>query len=201
MLAVVLAASPFIFLLVLAFGVTWDPWRSRFFLFPVALAAAAWGPAVRFRWLAWGATGLTVITVVLVLANIHTKPLGVRLLASHATESVFGAPRYGVQSWIRVDGTKAVLAYVEQKVPADARIGLALRFDDFIYPYFGPRLGRTVRMITDNGAAAADAWIIEAPGHDVRRCAESWETALETPRGFRVLRRTAADTCAVPTGF
>ena len=191
-----LTTAPLVFLVVLAVGVPFDPWRGRFFVFPVALAAAAWGLAYRVRALAWASAGLTVATLVLVLVNSNTKPSGVRLLAPATAESVFGMSRARVQTLIRQDGTDEVVEYFEQNVPSDAAVGLSLDIDDFSYPYFGADLGRTVRFIPSDGAATEDdAWIIEAPEHDVERCAAAWETALETESGYRVLRRTAPDTC------
>jgi hypothetical protein len=195
-LRVALAAAPFAFLLVLAAGIPFDPWRGRFFVFPIALAAATWGLAYRLRALAWAAAGLTVVTVVLVLVNSYTKPPGRRLIAHATTASVFGKPRARVQTWIRNDGTDEVVEYFEVNVPPDANVGLSLGYDDFSYPYFGADLGRTVRFITHkNPAVETDGWIVVAPGHDVVRCAAVWETALETTSGYRVLRRTAADSC------
>ena len=195
-LRVALAAAPLAFLVVLAVAVPWDPWRARFFLFPIALAAAVWGLAHRYRSLAWAAVGLTVVTAVLVLANSYTKPPGVRWLATDAPTSVFGKPRSRVQTWVRRDGTDEVVGYFERQVPPDATVGLSLRLNDYVYPYFGAHLGRTVHFIArGDSAAEGDSWIVAAPGREVRRCAAAWETALETANGFRVLRRTSGDTC------
>jgi len=195
-LRVTLATAPLIFLGVLAVGVPFDPWRGRFFVFPIALATAAWGLAYRFRALAWASVGLTVVTLVLVAANSYTKPLGVRLVAPAATASVFGKPRSRVQTWTRSDGTDDVVRYFEQAVPSNATVGLSLGLDDFSYPYFGAHLSRTVRFIGSEGSAAEDdAWIVEAPGHEVARCASAWETALTTDTDYRVLRRISPDTC------
>jgi hypothetical protein len=53
-----------------------------------------------------------------------------------------------------------------------------------------------VRFLTKETLTSGDeSWIIEAPGRNARRCAPAWRTALVTKTGFRVLRRTARDTC------
>jgi len=195
-LRVTLAAAPIAFLVVLAVGVPFDPWRGRFFVFPIALATVAWGLAYRSRALAWASVGLTVVTLVLVAVNSYPKPFGVRLLAPAATESVLGKPRARVQTWTRPDGTDEVVEYFAKNVPSRTTVGLALGIDDFSYPYFGADLGRTVRFIGASGSAADDdAWIVEAPGHEVVRCDAAWETALTTDTGYRVLRRISPDTC------
>ena len=202
-LRVTLATAPLVFLVVLAAGVPFDPWRGRFFVFPIALASAAWSLAYRSRALAWASVGLTITTLVLVLVNSYTKPLGVRLVESKTSPlesttppSVFGKPRSQVQTWTRRDGTDEVVRYFEENVPSDTTVGLALGLDEFSYPYFGENLARTIRFISSEGSAEKDdAWIVEAPGHEVARCAAAWETALTTESDYRVLRRISPDAC------
>ena len=196
-LLLALSLAPLLFVAIVAVGLVWDPWRGRFFVFPVALAAAAWGIAHRSRALGWAALGLTVATVILTLGNSHTKPPGIRLLASATSPTVFGRPRWQVQALARDEaGTPEILEYAENHIPTGAALGLSLRQDDFIYPYFGSDLRRTVRFIAPGRTAPSEVdWIIEAPGHDVRRCEGSWEGVFETDNGFRVLRRTSTETC------
>ena len=131
------------------------------------------------------------------LGNSHTKPPGIRLLAPATAPAVFGRPRWQVQALARDEaGTPETLEYAERHIPTNASVGLSLRQDDFTYPYFGPKLQRTVRFIPTGGAAPTDVdWIIEAPGRHVPRCATLWTTAFETDSGFHVLRRTADGTC------
>ena len=64
-----LALAPLAFLPVLAFSVPWDPWRGRFFVFPVALATAAWALLHRSRALAWATAAVVAVTMVAVLAD------------------------------------------------------------------------------------------------------------------------------------
>jgi hypothetical protein len=198
LLRAAMAIAPLVFVIVIAVGLPYDPWRGRFFAYPIALAAAAGGVAYRYRALAWAAVGLTTVTAVLVLATSYTKPPGIRLLAPW-TPSVFGKPRWQVQTLLRTyDGTDAVVRYVEKHVPANASVALSLRLDDYAYPYFGAQLGRKVRFVAPGSTASADdSWIVEAPGHSVRRCAASWEAVFSGRSGFNVLRRTGPDACAV----
>jgi hypothetical protein len=194
---IALAASPVVFLVVVAFGLTYDPWRGRFFVFPVALAAATWGSVYRIRALAWAVAGLAVTTAVLVAAQSHGKPPGVRLLDGGASPSVFGTPRWSVETWLRTsDGTRETIRYVQNHVPPRATIGLALRGDDYVFPYFGSSLDRTIRLLRPGMQATRQlGWIVEAPGRAVPRCESSWRAVLTTGEGFTVLRRISTDRC------
>jgi hypothetical protein len=194
---IALAASPIVFLIVVAFGLTYDPWRGRFFVFPVALAAATWGAVYRIRALAWTVAGLAVTTAVLVVVQSHGKPPGVRLLDGDASPSVFGKPRWSVETWLRTsDGTRETIRYVQNHVPPQATIGLALRGDDYVFPYFGSSLDRTIRLLRPGMQATRQlGWIVEAPGREVPRCESSWRTVLTTGGGFTVLRRLSTDRC------
>ena len=194
---IALAAAPVIFIAVVAFGLTYDPWRGRFFVFPVALAAATWGAVYRVRALAWAVSGLAVTTAVLVLTQSYGKPPGVRLLGGHASQSVFGQPRWGVETRLRTsDGTRETIRYVQDHVPPGATIGLALRGDDYLFPYFGSSLDRSIRLLPPGAQAAQRLeWIVQAPGREVPRCESSWRAVLTTGTGFTVLRRSATDRC------
>ncbi len=194
---IALAAAPFAFVLILAAGLVYDPWRGRFFVFPMALAAATWGAAYRIRALVWAVAGLAATTTVLVLTHSFGKPSGVRLIDASAQPSVFGQPRWKVETWMRTsDGTGEAIRYVESHVPNNATLGLALRGDDFVFPYFGRTLHRTIRLLPRGVPAGTELeWIVQAPGRAVPRCRASWHTALKTTDGFQVLRRTGRDGC------
>ena len=196
-LRVSLAAAPLLFVPILATAIVYDPWRGRFFVFPMALAAASWGIVRRSRPLTWAVTGVTITTSILVLANSFTKPPGIRLLAPATSPSVFGEPRWRVQTWTRIyDNTNEVVRFVEEHVPASASIGLRLRPDDFAYPYFGAGRRRTVDLLSTGAPVPGDvAWIVVAPGKDVPRCEADWQTSFETESGFRVLQRTGRTAC------
>jgi len=193
---IALAASPIAYLMVVAVGLTYDPWRGRFFVFPIALAAATWGSVYRFRGAAWAASALAVTTGVLVLAQNNEKSPGVRLLDGPVHPSVFGEPRWKVQTRLRIDGTAAI-RFVEDHVPPRATVGLALHGDDYIFPYFGSSLDRTIRLLPPGSPATPQLdWIVEAPDREVPRCAGSWRTASRPGDGFTVLQRVGTDTCS-----
>jgi len=71
-----------------------------------------------------------------------------------------------------------------------------LRGDDYVFPYFGSSLDRTIRLLRPGMQATRQlGWIVEAPGREVPLCESSWRTVLTTGEGFTVLRRISTDRC------
>lgn len=188
-LAVALAAAPWALLATLALTVTWDPWRGRFLAFGVALAAATWGLLLRSRVLAGAAAAIGATAVFLALANYDGKPSG---LFSEPT--IWGNPRWQAQT--RLSGSQEILRFVEEHVPVDARLAVALPGNHQIQPYFGPTLSRHISLIPlGGGIPESDTeWLVRAPGTSVRQCDGSWEVEYEH-QGWSVERRVASDSC------
>lgn len=188
-LTVALAAAPWLFLATLAVSLTWDPWRGRFLIFGVALAAATWGILLRSTVLAPATAAIGSTALLLALANQENKPSGL------FTElSVWRAPSSDVQKPLL--GEDKVLKFVEQRVPEEANIGVALTGLHLIHPYFGPQITRDVSLLPgDTGSAPPDAqWLVLAPGASPRGCPDSWKPELDT-RGWSVDRRVHPDVC------
>ena len=78
-LALLLAAAPVLMVPLTALVLVYDPWRGRFLLYGLALAAATWGLVLRHRWLAWGVTSIAAISIVLAFVHSTEKPAGVRI--------------------------------------------------------------------------------------------------------------------------
>jgi uncharacterized membrane protein YciS (DUF1049 family) len=187
--ALALAAAPWVLLLTLALTIAWDPWRGRFLLFGVALAAATWGVVLRSSALALATAAIGSTALFLTLAGYEGKPSG---LLSEPT--IWGNARWEAQA--RLSGSTEVLRFVEESVPEDSRIGLSLIGDHHVHPYFGPRLSRHVWLIpSDSGSPPADAnWLVLAPSTQVRRCPDAWQPEF-VHQEWRVERRIAADAC------
>lgn len=192
-LTVALAAAPWLFLATLALSLTWDPWRGRFLIFGVALAAASWGILHRSTALATATAAIGSTALLLALANQENKPSGL------FTElSVWRTPSSEVQRR-PLHGEEKVVKFVEESVPEDARIGVSLAGLHLIHPYFGPGITRRVSLLVgDRASTPPDAdWLVLAPGTGPRGCPSSWRPELDT-RGWSVDRRVGPDNCFRP---
>jgi hypothetical protein len=187
--ALALASAPWVVVLALALSVTWDPWRGRFVLVGIALAAATWGLALRSSVVALAAAAIGSTSLFLALATYDGKPSGL-----FGERPIWGDERWQAQT--RLSGSSEVLRYVEESVPETAALGLALVGDHQIHPYFGPRLSRRVLLLPAAGGAAPPqaSWLVLAPRTRVRRCPEAWRREL-AHGGWSIERRLAADAC------
>src|SRR5262249_4059196 len=157
-------AAPAVWLFLLSFSITYDPWRGRFFIFPVALSASTWGRVLRWQSVSAGVVAIAATTALLSLVHSYQKPSGLQLLARNESPSVWGEPRWQAQSAIRPE-MAPVLRYLENAVPRSARVALALGADDWGYPEFGARLTRTVVLVPSEnqlGSLRAD-WLVVSP--------------------------------------
>jgi hypothetical protein len=144
--------------------------------------------------LRWGAVGraaswIAAVALFLTLANYDGKWSGL-----FAEPTIWGNPRWEAQT--RLSGPRHVHRFVEENVPADARIGVSLTSNQHLSPYFGAGLARTVSLVgAEGGRPPADAdWLVLAPESDVRRCAGAWHPVL-VEGGWSVERRMAPDDC------
>ncbi|MGH3132137.1 MAG: hypothetical protein ACRDNY_00065 [Gaiellaceae bacterium] len=195
-LALALAAAPWLLVLTLALTVVWDPFRSRFLILGVALAGATWGVLLRSTALAAITAAIGSTTLLLVLANHALKPSGLADLTFTARESIWRMPRWDAQA-LAQPITRDAFRFVEERVPADAHIGIAFPGSDFIYPYFGRELRRHVTLISARGGAVPPdaAWLVLGWRAVVRRCPSAWDTEVGVEPGLRVERRIGPDVC------
>jgi hypothetical protein len=112
-------------------------------------------------------------------------------------ESVWGADRADVQTRLRPDeGEEFVYRYLEANVADDATISVAPRANDFLSPFFGPRLSRHVSLASRTAEVdPAAEWLILAPHADARRCRADWRRVETYGSGWRIERRVARDSC------
>ena len=187
--ALALAAAPWMLVSTLALTLNWDPWRGRFLIFGVALAAATWGILLRYRPVALAGAAIGSTALFLALANYEGKPSG---LFSEAT--IWGNPRWEAQT--RLSGPRHVFRFFDENVPADARIGVSLTDNHHLHPYFGANLSRHVSLVPAEGGSppAAAEWLVLAPETNVRRCTDAWR-AEHVEGGWSVERRVAPDDC------
>jgi hypothetical protein len=200
-LGLTLALAPWLYLVTLALTIVWDPWRGRFLVFGVALAAATWGFVLRSRSLRIATVAVGAATLGLCLVNYQGKPLGQGELLGLSdprgapVRSVWGASRSEAQLRLRGGEARIVYDYLAERA-GDERIAVAAGIDDFLYPFFGSRLSRHVDLVPRGGAASAEAvWLVRTPSRHVRRCPQAWRTELDLASGWRVERRIRPDTC------
>jgi hypothetical protein len=186
-LAVLLAAAPAVMVFLVALALVYDPWRGRFLVFGLALAASTWGLVLRYRWLAWGATSIAAVTVLLTFVHSLEKPAGVRIFDEETSRGVWGEPREVVQTWRRSDGTAEVVDFFGRE-PQSGRVGLRVSGDDWVYPYFGRSLARDVAFVPDGQIDRTLDWLVVAPSREGKP-GRAWSLALQTTDGWRVYRQ------------
>ena len=187
-LALVLAAAPVLMVLLTALALVYDPWRGRFLLYGLALAAATWGLVLRHRWLAWGMTSMATISIILAFVHSTEKPAGVRIFDDRTAAGVWGEPREVVQTWVRRGGTAEVVSFFSRERHG-GRVGLQVDEDDWVYPYFTRSLSREVVFVGDRAAVPPLDWLIVRPGRS-EHPGRGLSLALKTKDGWRVYRRS-----------
>ncbi len=173
-----LLVAPLLFVAIVAVLFSYSSFWGRLFIFPVALAAACAGLAMRSRPLAWGVVAVAATTLVLTLRANDEKP-----------PSVWGKPRWWVQIRVgpRDDGEGEAFRFAERSIPRNAHVGLAIDDRDWSYPFFGSSLDRTVRFAQVAAPQADLGWLVVGPAH--ARPGAAWRAALRTPDGWFVFRR------------
>jgi dolichyl-phosphate-mannose-protein mannosyltransferase len=190
--ALVLALAPFLWYVLVALTLTYNPWLGRFFVYPVALSAALWGLALRARAVAWGVSTLAAVTLGLSLVHYVEKPSGVRLLDRAATISVWNERRWQVQSQ-HDPLIGPVFRFLDYNVPESSSIALALSANDFGYPPFGPHLARRVDLVPfgSNARGLSDDWLVASSERASEIDVLCWHPAYGASEGA-VFKRVAA---------
>ena len=96
-IALLFALAPVYWLVAYAALLAYQTAAGRFFMAPMALAAATWGTVARYRAVAWGVTAVAIVAVGLALLNDAKRPSGLRLLEPSDRQSYFTTPRWAGQ--------------------------------------------------------------------------------------------------------
>jgi hypothetical protein len=195
--AVFLALAPAVQLVVLSVAIAYDPFRGRFFMTAFAIAAATWGLLLPHRAIAAGVVVLALTAAGMTLVHSDAKPTGLGLF-ERGEPTVWGKPRWHVQALLRPKtGERSVLRLVEEHVPANATIGLVLRPNDLLSPFFGQPLGRMVELLPQGTLPAPSTnWLVISPGRAVPGCLSDWRQELGLRLGWIVVRRVASGSCS-----
>jgi hypothetical protein len=182
--ALVLAAAPFLWIVLLAIAVPYWEWNGRYTMGGFALAAATWAVALRVRPVAWAAAAVAALSVTLAFVHQHDRPSGLRLIEPTAERSVWTEPDWTVQATDHPD-LRAVFRFVDREVPRDARLAIQPRVwpmredvgkELLAYPFFGRDLSRTVLLAESlrKAAAAKADWAI-LRGQGSAPCVRGWK--------------------------
>lgn len=142
---VVLAAAVPLFTIGLAFAFRYNLWLGRFMVAPVALTMALAAVAYRRRAVAAALAVVGVLTLYYAQSKNETKPTGL-----HYVAAIWGMSRLEAQT-VQQPYMLTTFRGVDRMVPADARLGVALRFDDWDYPLYGPKLERRLVTVPQHG--------------------------------------------------
>jgi hypothetical protein len=179
LVAIVLAASPVIWIGLLAIAVPYWEWNGRYTMGGFALGTATWAVVFRVRPLAWGTAAVALLTVTLSFINLHDRSSGLRLIEPASEPSVWSQSDWSVQATDH-DDLRSVLRFVDMKVPGDARLAIepsvfpvreVVRGELLAYPFFGRDLTRTVFLAhsLERATAVRAEWAILRDGTG-RRC-------------------------------
>lgn len=196
-LGVVFALAPVYWIAALAVVLFYQDAAGRFLMAPVALAGATWGLAARARPLAWGLVGIAVTALVLAVLNDTKRPSGLPLLERPAPASHWSTPRWQAQgSEVHVPD---LIRFVDERVPENARIGLAITPSDPGYVFFGPALDRRLDLLRAGARdAPSAAWAFVSPAGRsslAPRLCPAWQREAARPSGWEVYRRAPGRSC------
>ena len=190
-LGALFALAPLYWIVALSALLFYQDAAGRFLMAPVALAGATWGLAARVRPLAWGLAGIAVTAVALAVLNDTKRPSGVPLLERPAPASYWSAPRWRAQG--DEVHAPALIRFVDERVPENARAAVAITASDPGYVFFGPRLDRRLDLL---GRGAVDApkatWAFVSPSGRsalAPRLCGAWQRLAATPDRWAVYRR------------
>jgi hypothetical protein len=162
----------------------------RFLMAPMALAGATWGLVGRRRPAAWGLAGIAVTALALAVLNDSKRPSGLPLLERPTPQSYWTTPRWrAVGSEVHVPD---LIRFVDDRVPDDARIGLAITASDPGYVLLGPRLRRFEMLSAQASDVPGASWVFVSPlsrANGTARLCGAWERSREAPNGWAAYRR------------
>jgi hypothetical protein len=197
--AVALAAAPVASIALISLAISYQNHQGRYVIAPFVLCTATVGGfALRHRWAGATLAGGAIVTVLLVLVNSLGKPTGVGLLNGDPGRSVWTMARWEQQGILRSTPSERdevfTMRFVEERVPGDASVGIALVPNSFGFPYFGRNLGRRLNIV-DEGDSVPDnvTWLVAAPSRSFRACRSAWRRERLGSFGWSVWRRVGDD--------
>ena len=205
--AIALASAPLVSIALISAVVSYQNHQGRYVMSAFALCVTTIGGfALRHRWAGMAVVGIAGVTVVLSLVNSLGKPTGVGVLHSNPGRSVWSMPRWEQQGILRSTPPERdevmTFRFVDDRVPHDASVGVALAGNSFVLPYFGATLDRSLHIVGEHEAVPDGVdWIVASPGQSIRGCSAAWTRERLGPFGWSVWRRTNSDRCSSLTAL
>jgi hypothetical protein len=187
------ALAPLAWVVLVGSSLTYLPWQGRFFLFPMALSASLWGSLLRAPQVAWAAAVLGAVTASLTLVHYAEKPSGLRLVDRDPVQSVWGMSRWQAQSLeLHPPPIGQELRFIQEHVPPDESIALAIGDNDYGYPMFDPHFRRHVGLVPFGSSAAQfqSEWLVANPVRAPEIDTSCWRAMFRSQAGT-VFRRAA----------
>jgi hypothetical protein len=200
--ALAMALAPWLGILIVAFAVIYDPWRGRFLVAAWVMAIAMWGVLMHHRAVLLAVVLITTVTFGLSVVEYFGKPVGIDALPGVTGRSIWHVERWDAQTFLRYGnpreaGERSLIRAVERNVPSTDSVAVAVRMNDFIFPYFGGALRRHVDLVgLHERAPSAAGWLVAAPEASLVGCPGAWRLAAPLEAGWRLYQRTAPDRCA-----
>jgi hypothetical protein len=191
--ALLFVVAPAYWIVVLSALLFYQDAAGRFLMAPVALCIAASGAFAGVRPLAWGIAAVAVTSMALAVLNDSKRPSGIALLERPAPASYWSKPRWEAQG--SEVHAPTLIRYVDENVPSDATLALAISASDPGYVLFGRELDRRLELL-DRGATDAPAatWAFVSPlgrSQVAPRLCSGWRRVDVAPDGWAVYRRAA----------
>ena len=145
---------------------------------------------LRVRPLAWAASTIATVTVVLSFVHYVEKPAGFTVLGGDDVRSVWNESRIEVLAHSRAPGGAGPLQVLEDEAADGDTVALQIRQDDVSYPFFGADLDRRVVFVEETGGLDGEAdWLVVAPGLTADVCDEGWRSRPVAEPGWRLYER------------
>ncbi len=171
-----------------AYSTRYNEFNGRYLLpgvvLAMPLAALVYG---RARVLAALVAGIGVLTLAQVHLANEIKPTG-----AVSKPGIWAMTRAEAQA-ITSAGMAPLIDSVETHVAPDGRLGYALRYNDWIYPFYGPRLERRLVKLPRRGfieeadRIGLDAVVVSGVVHEAPT---NWRTLVFPEAGWTLLLRT-----------
>ena len=131
-----------------AVSTRYNEFNGRYIVPAVIIAMPLVAVVYRRRALAAIVAGIAALTLAFVHLGNEIKPTG-----ALRKPAIWEMTRADAQS-AKWPGMADVIESVERNVPSDERLGYALRYNDWVYPFYGPRLERRLVKLPRRGFLA-----------------------------------------------